>query len=102
MSMLRCWCWAFGWKEAATWDRPTVEIDLGVMFGLYDRMTASQRLQPVILWRCVTGLGQERPVAADESRLSTFKLRGASRAFAAKRPLERRVGLTHFQVNHHK
>ena len=72
MPTLRCWCWAFGWKEAATWDRPTVEIDLGVMFGLYDRMTASQRLQPVILWRCVTGLGQERPVAADESRLSTL------------------------------
>lgn len=40
-----CWCRAFGWKEAATWDRPTVEIDLGVMFGLYDRMTASQRVQ---------------------------------------------------------
>ena len=85
---LRCWCRAFGWKEAATWDRPTVEIDLGVMFGLYDRMTASQRLQPVILWRCVTGLGQERPVAADESRLSTSKLRGAP---LAARPLERSV-----------
>ena len=45
--------------------------------------TGLQGLQPVILWRCVTGLGQERPVAADESRLSTPKL---SRRFAvAKR-----------------
>lgn len=40
---LWCWCRAFGWKEAATWDRPKVAIDLGVMFGLCDRMTASQR-----------------------------------------------------------
>ena len=69
---LWCWCRAFGWKEAATWDRPTVEIDLGVMFGLYDRMTASQRLQPVILWRCVTGLGQKRAVVDLERRPSTL------------------------------
>ena len=82
MPTLWCWCRAFGWKEAATWDRPTVEIDLGVMFGLYDRMTASQRLQPVILWRCVTGLGQERPVATDESRLSTFEFSGRRRRSA--------------------
>ena len=26
-----------------------------------------QRLQPVILWRCVTGLGHEQPVASNES-----------------------------------
>ena len=42
--------------------------------------TGLQRLQPVILWRCVTGLGQERPVAADESRLSTLEATGTQQA----------------------
>ena len=46
--------------------------------------TGLQRLRPVIR-RCVTGLGQERPVAADESRLSTSAMTGGQWAGEAGR-----------------
>lgn len=43
------WGWyrAFGRIEAATWDRPKIEIDLEVTFRLCNKMTVSQRLEPV-------------------------------------------------------
>ena len=52
------WGWyrAFGRIEAATWDRPKVEIDLEVTFGLCNQMTVSQRFQ---------SLGSRRQIHAD-------------------------------------
>lgn len=61
------WGWyrAFGRIEAATWDRPKIEIDLEVTFRLCNKMTVSQRMMPFASYTPKTGLSQERTQAKD-------------------------------------